>query len=170
MMNKPIEITRETRVLTIRQPYAWAICNLKANPKRVENRTWRPPESLFGQVILVHAGKTFEIDGLRHIKDISEIAPPAPREFTTGAIVGGFILSSFFVANSGLNGNVPRCQGVWATGPVCWLMESAFSFPEPIPFTGRLGLQNLTACECDECGECSSYQNIKSQAKDLVLF
>lgn len=41
------------KALTLWPEWAWAVCFLD---KRVENRTWKPPASLIGQRIGIHAG------------------------------------------------------------------------------------------------------------------
>jgi hypothetical protein len=52
------------RALTLHRPWAWAIA---AGHKRVENRTWRPPSFILRQRIAIHAGKTFDEEGLDQI-------------------------------------------------------------------------------------------------------
>ena len=42
------------KALTLTPEWAWAVTALD---KRVENRTWRPPERMIGQRIAIHAGK-----------------------------------------------------------------------------------------------------------------
>lgn len=40
-----------THALTLWRPWAWAIIH---GPKRVENRTWKPPASFIGKRIGIH--------------------------------------------------------------------------------------------------------------------
>jgi len=43
------------KALTLKQPWAWAVAHAG---KDVENRTWKPPASVIGQRIAIHAGCT----------------------------------------------------------------------------------------------------------------
>lgn len=45
------------KALTLWRPYSDAIAK---GPKRVENRSWRPPDSQIGRFIAIHAGKRYE--------------------------------------------------------------------------------------------------------------
>lgn len=76
-------------VLSIRQPWAWAICGLPSSPglgKDVENREW--PTKFRGR-FLVHAGKTIDRDAIWFLQEEAENAGvEMPAEFPTGGIVG----------------------------------------------------------------------------------
>lgn len=43
------------KALTLKQPWAWAVAHAG---KDVENRTWKPPASVIGHRIAIHAGRT----------------------------------------------------------------------------------------------------------------
>lgn len=47
--------------LTLWQPWAWA-------HKRVENRPWAPPRTVWGDTIAIHAGMTFDKAGFEFIR------------------------------------------------------------------------------------------------------
>lgn len=51
------------RALTVKQPWASLIAS---GEKRIENRTWRPPASLIGERIAIHAGAGWDKRGERH--------------------------------------------------------------------------------------------------------
>jgi ASCH domain len=74
--------TDEARVLTARQPWAWAIVY---GGKDVENRIW--PTKHRGP-LLIHAGSAFEPDGYETVKQFATQQPPPADEFTHGAIFG----------------------------------------------------------------------------------
>ena len=44
------------RAITLWPEWAWAICRLN---KRVENRGYRPPAAMVGELVAIHAGKYF---------------------------------------------------------------------------------------------------------------
>ena len=74
--------TGEVRVLTVRQPWAWAIIQ---GGKDVENRSW--PTKHRGR-LLIHAGSAFERDGYETVKRLATVLPPSANEFVRGAIIG----------------------------------------------------------------------------------
>lgn len=51
------------KALTLHQP--WATC-IAHHGKRVENRTWAPPQSIVGQRIAIHAGMKLDREVLGH--------------------------------------------------------------------------------------------------------
>ena len=64
------------RVISIQQPWAWAIVH---GPKRVENRTWGTP---YRGPLLIHAGRSRE-----RLGDYGE-GEPAPADLVYGAAIG----------------------------------------------------------------------------------
>lgn len=46
--------------ITLWQPWAWAISDYT---KRIENRTWAPPNWRKGQTMAIHAGATIDPNG-----------------------------------------------------------------------------------------------------------
>ncbi len=74
--------THEARVLTVRQPWAWAIIH---GGKDVENRSW--PTKHRGP-LLIHAGNAFELDGYDTVKQLATRQPPPPSALMHGAIIG----------------------------------------------------------------------------------
>lgn len=54
------------KALTVKQPWDYALLN----GKRVENRPTRPPKSVIGERIALHAGLKYDYDGLAFIKDV----------------------------------------------------------------------------------------------------
>ncbi len=80
----------EVKVLTVRQPWAWAIIYAG---KDVENRTWRPgPKELkTGDRLAIHAAKSLYYhygDAVRRIFSVSGVIPPPVHDLPLGAIVG----------------------------------------------------------------------------------
>ena len=72
----------EALVLTVRQPWAWAIVH---GGKDVENRTWSTEHR---GVLLIHAGETFERVAYDVVRRLATTPVPPARELVRGAIVG----------------------------------------------------------------------------------
>lgn len=114
--------------LTLHRPWAWAIVHAT---KRVENRTWRPPTSIIGQRIAIHAGKKWDEDGWLFIADYFgfTLTPEVRDEGIVGtARVTGYLTGSVFDPDP------------WLFGPIGWVLDDVRALPMPIPVRGRQGL------------------------------
>ena len=132
-------------ILSVRQPWAWAIVN---GWKRVENRTW---QTRHRGPLVIHAG-TREIRedvhyACRLVSDqtgrpLGGVEAQYARENTRGAIVGTCEL-----AECGHADDQTRFGGVhppeienWLSGPWCFVLDNARQMESPIPWRGRLGI------------------------------
>ena len=94
------------RALTILQP--WALCILDFG-KMVENRTWRPPESLLGQRFAIHAGKVPDLPAYEGLLKDGYPLPLLSVHVSTGASLVSDSESAFhqlnkLVASAGVHG------------------------------------------------------------------
>lgn len=142
------------RVLTVRQPWAWAIIH---GQKDIENRSRNIAGSYRGPVA-IHAGKAFDFSGAGACREIAADYPRDPgrwrrSDWTFGAIIGVVDLVD---VHQGHNTEQDRMRAVrscfqvgkpfgpcspWAE-PDCWhlVLANPRPFAEPIPAKGRLGL------------------------------
>lgn len=112
-------------MLTVRQPWAWAIIH---GGKDVENRTW--PTSYRGP-LLIHAGSAFEPDGYETVKGLAIQTPPPVGEFVHGAIIGVVDLVDC----------VQGSDSAWAAnGQWHWCLRNPRAFDQVVPCPGKLGL------------------------------
>jgi hypothetical protein len=113
--------------LSIRQPWAWLICN---RGKNVENRTWKTD---YRGPLLIHAGLSMDHFAL----DILRAHGHAfPRDLKVGGIVGRVRLM-------GCVGPAVSCNSMWAQPDLFhWLLEDRAPV-EFIPCKGRLNLFDL---------------------------
>lgn len=117
------------RGLSVRQPFAWAIC---ANIKKFENRTWTTD---YRGTIAIHASSSqqnvnemLEFDGNGTIKR---------NWFSYGAIVG-------FADIVDIESYGPKHESdSSASGPYCWEMANGRLLKEPILMKGSLNLFKL---------------------------
>lgn len=126
------------KVLTIRDPWAWAIVS---HAKDVENRTWRTE---YTGPVLMHAAARPAFKPSEDMKAAREWGregfPWKDLRSRLGTIVG----------YARMTGCVParECESDWAHcleggGGYCFLLEDRLAFREPIPLKGRLGLFDL---------------------------
>lgn len=111
------------KVLTVKQPWAWALIH---GPKRIENRTW---ETSYRGPLLIHAGKSRTALG-----DEEDLLPdlPSPNQLSFGAIIGVVDLIDCVPVSTVVGDS-------FAEGPFCWLVAR----PRPcVPFAcaGALSL------------------------------
>lgn len=115
------------KALTVRQPWAHAIVHLG---KEVENRTWRPPETIIGEYVAIHAAKRF-VDR----KDVQ-----IDRDSVTlGAIIG-----------------IAKITGVHRrrSSDYGWQLADVRKLPQPIACEGHLGLWELPARDVETIRQC----------------
>jgi hypothetical protein len=111
--------TDEARVLTVRQPWAWAIIH---GGKNVENRSW--PTKHRGP-LLIHAGSAFEPDAYQTVQ------PPPALELVHGAIIGVVELVDC----------VPDSDSEWAViHQWHWCLRNPQPFDQAVPCPGKLGV------------------------------
>lgn len=119
------------KTLSIKQPWAFLIAN---GYKDIENRNWH---TNFRCEFLIHAGKTFDIDGYNWIKDNQELLGisnlPRAYEYERGGIVGyATIVDCVTSSNS-----------IWFSGKYGFVIEDA----KPLLFDeckGQLRFFNIT--------------------------
>ena len=118
------------RVLSIRQPWAWAIFELG---KDIENRSWKPPNYVIGSRLLIHAplrAEPIEPEDLLPPLWNNDIPVPRTRDLPTGCIVGSVRIA----------GVVTERTSRWYSGPYGWVLEAPIPVEEHVPCRGRLGL------------------------------
>lgn len=87
------------RALTLRQPWAFAILHLG---KSVENRSWKPPRSVIGKRIAIHAGLTLDQPGdnklrtwLRAWEELDLLGKLHAADMYPGCIIGTVLVTGW---------------------------------------------------------------------------
>lgn len=148
------------RSLTLHRPWTDAIVSMpEPHAKRIENRSWRPPQRLVGEHIAIHAGQRYDVEGAEWIA--GRVALFRPRWSTPSAaespvgIVGvarlaGVIDCDRFGQPLVVHGAVDLSSveiGWWMGGPG-WVLDQVVAI-EPVPCRGRQGLWTVPAAELD---------------------
>lgn len=129
------------KAITIRQPWAWAICEAG---KRIENRTWG---TRYRGPLLIHAGKgctTAEFDGAAEWMEDSGLRVPTLAEYA--AMPRGAV-----VAICDLVDVVRASTDPWFVGPVGLVLANVRTVP-PVHMPGALGLFEVDWSEVKEGG------------------
>jgi hypothetical protein len=118
------------KALSIQQP--WASLIIRGH-KDVENRSW--PTNYRGP-LLIHAGKTFDREGLLFIRN------------TFGYICDGLEDGSIFplgciIGRVNLIGCCTRHPSKWFFGPYGFVLQSPVIMKPPIPYRGKLSLFDI---------------------------
>jgi hypothetical protein len=136
------------KALTLIQPWAYAI---EALGKRIENRTWRPPDTILGFRIAIHSGKKVDRDSCEDLEaDGHRIDRKAlvRGAITSSAIVRGWVMDDGAFCNR----KATRWVGVtpeeaaavvadrYWVGPVGWVLDEVHVLEHPVPCSGALGL------------------------------
>ena len=127
------------KAISIKQPWTFTVLN---GLKDVENRTWRPPDSVIGQRVVVHAGKQPDKQvaawgATRWI--LSFGVPEADAYHLTwathplGALIGEVTITGY----------VEESDSPWFFGPYGWTLEDPIVYSKPIPYKGQLGFFDI---------------------------
>lgn len=112
------------RVLSVQQPWAWAIVH---GPKRIENRTWATE---YRGPLLIHAGRSRDRLGEYGTGE------PSERNLAFGAVIGVAELVDC-VPLEKLPGKLRTSR--FAEGPWCWVLDRVRPLT-PIEMKGQIGL------------------------------
>lgn len=124
-----------TKVLSIRQPWAWFIIH---GYKPVENRTWK---TNFRGRVYVHAGKEFDHDGFAWIwgrRRQLGLSTYIDFELLTADFMEGKDLYGGIIGTVDIVNCVTSHPSPWFAGPYGFVLEN----PQPIefiPMRGQLG-------------------------------
>lgn len=121
------------KVLTVRQPFAWAILQ---GIKRVENRTW---QTHFRGPLFIHAGKAKAFAALLALP--KGWTMPREEDLAYGAILGSVELTDCLPVEK------MRRRDRLTTGPYCWLLSSPILLPVPYPCAGQVRIWDAPALE-----------------------
>lgn len=124
-----------TRVLTVRQPWAWCLIH---GGKTVENRSW--PTSHRGWLWVHAAAAQCPADWLAEIReDYADLAAEVVGRVETYSAIVGAVRVTDCVAIEELEAR-GQADG-WAEGPWCWVIgDERIALHEPIACKGKLGL------------------------------
>ena len=114
-------------VLTICQPWAWAIL---AGHKTVENRNWA---TRYTGPLVIHSGasRAWMREGLEFLERRG--LRPKREELVMGSLLGVVQLTD-------CSGVAQHQANPYAFGPICWEMLQPRRFEEPVPYKGQLGI------------------------------
>jgi len=117
------------RCLSVRQPFAWAICS---GDKAIENRSWTTKHR---GTIAIHAGsnKSNFNTWLKTVDDSDLDTSP----FQFSAIIGVADIVDVEELSE------EHDDDLWAAGPYCWKLDNARFIESPIPMNGKLNLFRL---------------------------
>lgn len=148
------------RALTIKQPWASLIIGWHDDrgawhpgPKSIENRGWRPPQSMIGEQIAIHAGKSEDDSVGASIRSSKHIYNPGTSDITDhyrdypgraaplplGAVIGVAMLVGAVDSMSVLCSE----DAEWYMGEIGLVLRKRISIPEPVPCRGALGFWTL---------------------------
>ena len=121
------------RVLSIQQPWAWAIVE---GYKRVENRTWTTKHR---GAVLIHAGANVRgPEDFESLRRKHHLRAPSRSEIDRGCIVGVAELIDVVTRK-----NAKRF-GRWFGGPYGLVLRNATALRKPVKVKSQLGLYRPT--------------------------
>lgn len=117
------------KAITLWRPWDQAILY---GGKDVENRTWALWNSLLGKPIALHAGRKYDHDGARWMREMGMYDPPSPDDSPQG-IVGVVVFDKVVV----------ETPSPWFFGPYGWHISKKHARIKPIHCRGKQGIWNV---------------------------
>lgn len=132
------------KALTLIQPWAGLIAT---GVKRVENRTWAPPELLIGQRFAIHAGSKLD---RATVDDLLEDGLERHELWEVRGAVLGVATLDRWVADHVTNGSrspqsLTRDEMRFYNGPIAFVLRDVVALSESVPCKGALGFWTLSA-------------------------
>lgn len=138
------------KAITLIRPWPIAMFFLKPEYlKDIENRSWKPPNSIIGQRIAIHAGNKYHPDVFAQWLDIIQ---PTPQEAfdlllywqdlsDIKGIIGTVVVDGWYYCRYSSEAKSP-----WAEeGMICWRLKDPVALAKPIPCRGAQGLWEVPA-------------------------
>ena len=133
------------RALTLWRPWPWAIFELPPGvAKRVENRPAPPPQTVIGERLAIHAGKTYDDDAALELQLRFGGAHRVPDEDEDPIGLIGFVTVVGYrdhaaeVRIGARPGAAPADP--WFCGPYGWLLDEVVALRRPVPCRGAQGI------------------------------
>lgn len=151
------------QTLSLLQPFASLLAHGK---KRIETRSWRPPASLIGQVLAIHASARFPRECIELCFQMPFRAAlvacgyTTPGELPRGAVIGTATLVECRSTSAGPNEPTARWVnkldadeeefGDYSPGRFGWFFAEFAPFEAPVPARGALGIWRWEAAPTDD--------------------
>lgn len=116
------------KAITLHQPWATAIA---LGQKKYETRSWRPPESVIGERIAIHAAN-------RPSEREFQAWLPEGTEYPLGAVVATATVRAYYLTHL-LAPQLPISELAWgdySPGRWAWQLIDVIRMPHPIPARG----------------------------------
>lgn len=119
------------RVLSIQQPWAWAIA---AGRKKVENRSW---QNAYRGRVYIHASGKLNREGVKWL--VRTFRLRVPEDLTQGAVVAVADLVDVVTRKRA------KRFGRWFQGPYGFVLSNVQALRRPVVTRGKLGLYRPSA-------------------------
>lgn len=147
--------------LTLWRPWPWAFIGPATDPKRVENRPWKPWSSIIGERIALHAGAKLDEEAAYWMRERGLLVPAASVHHPQGVVavvtVAGWIERRSqdgppddLVAWGPLVGGsmteeraLAAARSRWFFGPFGWVLDDVQALASVVQCPGAQGLWDL---------------------------
>ena len=138
------------RGLSLTRPWEFAFLNQPVDqsrpPKRLENRSFRPPaHATFNQIILLHAAQSWDEGDREEIAGRTGLHVPPKHDtahsyFYAACRLAGFVKST---SDPRFQRDEWRGQEIWFRGEYAWLIQNFVPLIERVECKGALGLWQI---------------------------
>jgi hypothetical protein len=132
------------KALSLTRPWPFAFLNGPEDErKRVENRSWRPPDYAYNRYFCLHAAQSWDEDDRELIMDMTGLPVPGKAQTPHSQIFAVCRLLGYVTTAD--DAKLQPKQRRWFFGPVGWLVDDVRALPEPVHCKGALSLWTVPA-------------------------
>lgn len=128
------------KALTLWQPWAAVVAS---GLKRIENRPWEPPPTLYNERFAIHAGKKYDKPSAELLAKLTRPSDPAVPDMVHGAVIATARLTGIVMSADAARRIAGRDQERWFFGPVGWVLDDIVQLERPVECRGFQKLWNL---------------------------
>jgi hypothetical protein len=158
----------QIRGLSLTRPWPFAFVNGPVQyQKRIENRSWKPPKSLIGHFMALHAAKSWSEDDREFISETMRLDVPGKADSSHSEIFAVCMLGGWIEHDQDFR--LEREQRRWFFGPYGWLIAEFVPLVTPVRCSGAQGLWTFSDKPDELKALRESYKETLGYAKGLSL-
>ncbi len=121
--------------LSLTRPWPFAFVNgPEPEQKRIENRSWKPPQGMIGHYLALHAAKSWSEEDRLWIASRMGLLVPKQSEHPHSQIFAVCRVAGYIESAQDERLKPEQCK--WFFGPYGWLLEDLVELKTPVTCTG----------------------------------
>ena len=156
------------RGLSLTRPCPFAFIHGPADERKgIENRKWKPPEKMIGQLMALHSSATYSVEYQKWIAERTGLRVPDKSDSPKSEIFAVCRLVGY--VTSAEDERLPRQQRKWFLGPYAWLLDEIVPLLTPVACVGGQKLWRLESRPGVVAALKRSYREVTGEDLKLAL-